>query len=90
MCAVSVAALMYFGYAGVSDIRRTHIALSYNEQLISECIANGEKDIQLPRPYAKTKYSAIEGLDYLSTEDASDWSNVYMALYYGFDSIIGY
>ncbi len=30
------------------------------------------------------------GLDYLSTEDASDWSNVYMALYYGFDSIIGY
>ena len=90
LCAVSVAALMYFGYAGVSDIRRTHIALSYNEQLISECIANGEKDIQLPRPYARTKYSAIEGLDYLSTEDASDWANVYMALYYGFDSIIGY
>ena len=90
LCAVSVAALMYFGYAGVSDIRRTHIALSYNEQLISECIANGEKDIQLPRPYARTKYSAIEGLNYLSTKDPSDWANVYMALYYGFDSIIGY
>ena len=90
LCAVSVAALMYFGYAGVSDIRRTHIALSYNEQLISECIASGEKNVQLPRPYAKTNYSAIEGLEYLSTEDASDWSNVYMALYYGFDSIIGY
>ena len=90
LCAVSVAALFYFGYIGVSDIRRTHIALSYNEQLIAECIASGEKNVQLPRPYAKTKYSAIEGLDYLSTEDASDWSNVYMALYYGFDSIIGY
>ena len=90
LCAVSVAALLYFGYTGISDIRRTHIALSYNEQLIAECIANGEKNIQLPRPYARTKYSAIEGLDYLSTEDASDWSNVYMALYYGFDSIIGY
>ena len=90
LCAVSVAALLYFGYIGVSDIRRTHIALSYNEQLIAECIASGEKNVQLPRPYAKTKYSAIEGLDYLSTEDASDWSNVYMALYYGFDSIIGY
>ena len=90
LCAVSVAALLYFGYLGVSDIRRTHIALSYNEQLIAECIASGEKNVQLPRPYAKTKYSAIEGLDYLSTEDASDWSNVYMALYYGFDSIIGY
>lgn len=90
LCAVSVAALLYFGYTGISDIRRTHIALSYNEQLIAECIANGEKNIQLPRPYASTKYSAIEGLDYLSTEDASDWANVYMALYYGFDSIIGY
>ncbi len=90
LCAVSAAALLYFGYTGISDIRRTHIALSYNEQLIAECIANGEKNIQLPRPYARTKYSAIEGLDYLSTEDASDWANVYMALYYGFDSIIGY
>lgn len=90
LCAVSVAALLYFGYTGISDIRRTHIALSYNEQLIAECIANGEENIQLPRPYASTKYSAIEGLDYLSTEDASDWANVYMALYYGFDSIIGY
>lgn len=90
LCAVSVAALMYFGYAGISDIRRTHIALSYNEQLIAECIANGEKNIQLPRPYARTKYSAIEGLNYLSTKDPSDWANVYMALYYGFDSIIGY
>ena len=56
----------------------------------STTFASGEKNVQLPRPYAKTKYSAIEGLDYLSTEDASDWSNVYMALYYGFDSIIGY
>lgn len=90
LCAVCAAALLYFGYAGVSDIRRTHIALSYNEQLIAECIVSGEKNIQLPRPYARTKYSAIEGLNYLSTEDASDWSNVYMALYYGFDSIIGY
>ena len=90
LCAVSVAALLYFGYTGVSDIRRTHIALSYNEQLIAECIANGEKNVQLPRPYAKTKYSAIEGLNYLSTKDPSDWANVYMALYYGFDSIIGY
>ena len=90
LCAVSIAALMYFGFVGVSDIRSTHIALSYNEQLIEECIASGEKDIQLPRPYARTKYSAIEGLDYLSTENPSDWANVYMALYYGFDSIIGY
>ena len=56
----------------------------------TQSIANGEKNIQLPRPYARTKYSAIEGLEYLSTEDASDWANVYMALYYGFDSIIGY
>ena len=61
-----------------------------HEQLIAECIANGEKNIQLPRPYARTKYSAIEGLNYLSTKDPSDWANVYMALYYGFDSIIGY
>ena len=90
VCAVCLAALAYFECVGIADIRRTHIMLSYNEQLIWECVAAGETDLQIPRPYAQTKYSALEGLNYLSTVDSSDWANVYMALYYGVNSITGY
>jgi predicted ribosomally synthesized peptide with SipW-like signal peptide len=59
------------------------------EDLVS-AVENGEKNIQVPRPYAQTKYSAMEGLAYLNTEDVNDWPNVYMAMYYGADTIIGY
>ncbi len=75
---------------GVADIRSVHGALRFNEELIAECVANGERSIQVPRPYAKTKYPALQGLGYLDTEDPTDWLNVYMAKYYGADSIIGY
>ena len=61
-----------------------------NRELIEEAAANGETDLQVPRPYARTKYSALEGLPYLNTEDPTDWPNVYMAKYYGVNSIIGY
>ena len=55
-----------------------------------EAVAAGERDIQVPRPYARTKYSAMEGLAYLNTEDITDWPNVYMAKYFGADSMTGY
>ena len=45
--------------------------------------------MQLPRPYAKSSWSALEGLAYLNTEDPGDWPNVYMAKYYGVDKVIG-
>ena len=46
--------------------------------------------MQLWRPYAKTSWSALEGLAYLNTEDPDDWPNVYMAKFYGVDKVIGY
>ena len=90
ICAVCLCFTMYWGYIGIRDIQRTHYLLSFNEQLVSDAVAAGEKNVQLPRHYAQTKYSALEGLSYLNTEDVTDWPNVYMALYYGADTIIGY
>ncbi|MBR1566799.1 MAG: hypothetical protein IJ649_08545 [Oscillospiraceae bacterium] len=77
-------------FVGLPDIRDTHYLLQYNEDFITECAVNGEREVQLPRPYAKTSWSALEGLAYLNTEDPDDWPNVYMAKYYGVDKVIGY
>ena len=90
LCAICLFFTACMVYSGVQDIRRTHVLLSFNEDLITECVRNGERDIQVPRPYAGTKYSALSGLGYLDTEDAGNWLNVYMARYYGADSILGY
>ena len=90
LCALCLLVTAYKVVTGVQDIRRTHMLLRYNEELIEECLQNGERDIQVPRPYPKTKYSALEGLGYLNTEDPADWYNIYMAKYYGADSLIGY
>ena len=75
---------------GVRDIRRTHGLLQYNEEFIAACAAAGERSVEVYRPYAKTSWSALEGLAYLNTEDPGDWPNVYMAKYYGAERIIGY
>ena len=73
---------------GVRDIRRTHFLLQYNEELAAACAENGERVAELPRPYAETAYSALEGLAYLNPEDPADWPNVYMARYYGLEQIL--
>ena len=75
---------------GVKDIVRTHGLLQYNEDFIAARAAEGERVVEVYRPYAETRYSALEGLSYLNTEDPGDWPNVYMAKYYGVDAIIGY
>lgn len=90
LCALCMAVTVWKVYAGVTDILRTDYLLDFNRGLIEEAAANGETDLQVPRPYARTKYSALEGLPYLNTEDPTDWPNVYMAKYYGVNSIIGY
>ena len=73
---------------GVRDILQTNYSLTYNEDFIRDCVSNGETDITVGRPYAATDYCALQGLPYLSLEDASDWSNVYMAKYFGLKSIL--
>ena len=90
LSAVCLAFTLYWGCVGIADINRSYQHLSYNEELLRECAANGETDVQLPRYYADTKYSALTGLAYLDTEDPEFWTNEYMADYYGVDSIIGY
>ena len=90
LCALCLLITVWRVAVGVQDILRTDWLLDFNVELIEECLANGERDLQVPRPYARTKYSALEGLGYLSTEDAGEWYNVYMARYYGADSILGY
>ena len=90
LCTVCLIFTVWMVAVGVRDILRTDYLLDFNRELIEEAAANGETDLQVPRPYAHTKYSALEGLPYLNTEDSTDWPNVYMAKYYGVDSIIGY
>ena len=77
-------------FVGLPDIRDTHALLQYNEDFIAQCAARGEREVELWRPYARTSWSALEGLSYLNTEDPDDWPNVYMAKYYGVDKVIGY
>ncbi len=89
LCAFCLAVSAFMVVTGVKDILRTHSLLRYNEEFIVSCAADGEREIEVPRPYARTKYSALEGLAYLNTEDPDDWPNVYMAKYFGVDRIIG-
>lgn len=90
LCGVCLCFTLYWGYAGMLDILRTNYELSENEAIIRVCAAAGEDEVMLPRYYSETKYSALAGLNYLSTEDADDWANHYMARYYGVDSVTGY
>jgi len=90
LCALCLCFTAYWGIVGVLDIMHSHYLLSFNEELISKAAENGEAHVQLPRPYAETKYSALEGLAYLNTEDVTDWPNVYMAKYYGVETVTGY
>ena len=90
LCCVCMVFMAHCCVIGLRDIRETHYLLQYNEDFIAQCAENGEREVQLPRPYAKTSYSALEGLAYLNTEDPDDWPNVYMAKYYGVDRVIGY
>ena len=90
LCALCLAVTAWKLTVGVRDIRRTHALLQYNEEFLAACAANGERVVELYRPYAETSYSALEGLAYLNPDDPTDWPNVYMAKYYGLDGIIAY
>ena len=90
LCCVGMLLMGRSHFIGLPDIRDTHALLQYNEDFITECAARGEKEVELWRPYARTSWSALEGLAYLNTEDPGDWPNVYMAKFYGVDKVIGY
>lgn len=81
--------LCYHCPHGMKDVYLVHTAVAENRQLLLEQKEAGETDIRLPVLAAETKYSAVDGLIYLSTSNADYWSNLYMAKYYGVGSILG-
>ncbi len=93
LCALSAVCLvftLYWGYRGVSDIRRTYYESSFNEEIIMQCVANGERVANIYRFYPYTQYSAMSGLNYIDVENPDSWPNCYMAKYYGVDKVVGY
>ena len=72
---------------GIKDIYLVHEAVAENRQTIAEEKAAGNRDITIPAPQPQTKYSAADGLVYLSEADTAHYSNEYMAKYYGVETI---
>ena len=89
-CAVLMLYTAYYVCIGVNDMYLSNSKLYENEVYIEKCKSEGIMDIKLPMVPSYTKYSAVNGLMYLSTESPEDWPNGIMAKYYGVDSIIGY
>lgn len=81
--------LCYHCPHGMKDVYLVHTAVAENRQTLMQQKADGETDIRLPVLTAETKYSAVDGLIYLSTSNEEYWSNLYMAKYYGVGSILG-
>jgi hypothetical protein len=79
----------YRGAIGVQDIIKTNYYLTENENQIIACREEGIMDVTVYRVYSETGYCAIDGIAYLNTEEANTWPNIYMAEYFGIDSIIG-
>ncbi len=81
--------LCYWCPRGMKDVYLTHTAVAENRELLMQQKESGETQIRLPIPEPGTKYSAADGLIYLSTSNEEYWSNLYMAKYYGVESILG-
>ena len=82
-------ALCYQCPHGMKDVYLVHSAVAENRQTLESQKAAGETTIRLPIPDPETKYSALDGLVYLSAEDADQFPNTSMAKYYGVDAILG-
>lgn len=81
--------LCYWCPRGMKDVYLVHTAVAENRQRIEAQKAQGETHLVLPVLTAETKYSAVDGLIYLSTSNTEYWSNLYMAKYYGVETIVG-
>ena len=74
---------------GFLDICNTYKLIKQNEQHIMDCREKGQFDVKISDIQPKTKYSAIDGLQYISIYSSDTWPNDSMAKYYGVNSIIG-
>lgn len=87
LCFVLV--MPYYVYTGVKDISKTYAITSDIEQHIISCAENGVRDVCIDVDgmiLCETEYSPVYGLLYLAQEP-NTWPNIYMAKYYGVDSI---
>ena len=81
--------LCYWCPHGMKDVYLVHTAVAENRELLMQQKESGQSPAVLPVLTAETKYSAVDGLIYLSTSNEEYWSNLYMAKYYGVGSILG-
>ncbi len=88
-CAVLFSVTAYRVYVGVQDLRLVNYKWNYNDQLIKEKLAAGERDILVPYIIPDTEYSCLYLWGYLR-EDPRHYNNLELAEYYGADSINGY
>ena len=87
--AVLLAFTLYWGAAGIQDMRLTHYKWEYNVEYIKNEVACGRTKIQVPLVVGKTDYSlfAFPGAPRL---EKNHYANIAMANYYGADEISGY
>jgi hypothetical protein len=76
------------GLTGCRDILSCHRQHVRREQLISEAIENGERDVVANVVIPETPWSGYWGVRDL-VEDPETWPNHSMAMFYGLDSLIG-
>ncbi len=92
VCAMS-AVCVYFAavdfFPGAYDILDTYRELKVREEYILSEREKGNLDLKIRVFSTQTKYSAAHDLRYLKKKTADDWPNVYMASYYGVNSITG-
>lgn len=83
-------------YAGISffpgsyDILNTYRQCKARENYILEEKEKGNMQLKISLVTSNTPYSAVHNLRYLRTGTYDDWPNVYMAGYFGVNSIEGF
>lgn len=81
LCAAAVLVLptLYWGVYGFADITNVYLQVRTNETTITEASARGESSVTVPYIETQTRYSALDGLKYLDTENPQSWPNDAMA-----------
>lgn len=75
---------------GTDDIISTKQQIQHNAEIIAWYKETGDTNVAVPIIRTDTKYSALNGLMYLSAQEADTWPNTDIAKYYQINSIIGY
>ena len=79
----------YFAVKGIRDVSRTYEFTRHNEEYIIECRQNGIMDVKIPElaRYDLSECCAVKYIKYIDGYNNKTWPNIYMAKYYGVDSV---